>query len=486
MYTTIRVSEPKFLQNQAFINGEFVNTIKTYPVINPASLCEITETSLCGIEECNVAIEAASNAFLSFKTLTGKERATLLRKMADLMMTHQQDLAMILTTEQGKPFAEALGEVAYAASYFEWFGEEAKRVYGDIIPAHKKDARILVTKEPVGVVGAITPWNFPLAMFTRKAGAAMAAGCTVVWKPSEETPLSAYALGVIAQMAGLPKGVLNIVAGDAPAIGHALLQSKSVKKITFTGSTRVGKLLMKQAADTVKKVSLELGGNAPFLVFNSADIDAAVAGAIATKFRNTGQTCICTNRFYIQESIYDEFTQKFADAIGTLKIADGFTEGATQGPLINKMAFDKVVRHVEDAKTKGGIIRCGGKPSILGATFYEPTLIINAASDMLLAKEETFGPLAACFKFKTEDEAIQLANDTEFGLAAYFYSKDLAQIFRVASALETGMVGINDGALSTEIAPFGGVKESGMGREGSKYGVEDYINIKYMLLGGLN
>lgn len=481
-----KLSKPKLLQSDAFINGAWVKAAKTYPVKNPASLDTISDVAFCGASECEQAIEAASVAFIALQKLTGKERAVILRRISDLMLKHQKDLATILTTEQGKPFAEAMGEIVYAASYFEWFSEEAKRVYGDIIPAHKNGSQILITKEPVGVVGAITPWNFPLAMFTRKAGAAIAAGCTVVWKPSEETPLSANALAAICEMAGLPKGVLNIVSGDAPAIGGALMAAEAVKKITFTGSTRTGKLLMGQAAASVKKVSMELGGNAPFIVFDDANLDEAVAGAMASKFRNTGQTCVCANRFYVQEGIYDAFTTKFAEAILALKVADGFTEGATQGPLINQMSLNKVIAHVEDAKNKGGQIICGGKQHSLGTTFYEPTLILNASNDMILAKEETFGPVAACFKFKTEEEVIALANDTEFGLSAYFYSQNLARVFRVAKALESGMIGVNDGAISTEIAPFGGIKESGIGREGSKYGVDDYLNIKYMLLSGLN
>lgn len=480
-----KLTEKKLLQNQAHINGQWISTPTTYPIINPASGEVITEVSYCTELECDMAINAASDALIFLKKTTGKERAVFLKRIAELMMHHQKDLATILTTEQGKPFAEAMGEIVYAASYFEWFSEEAKRVYGDIIPAHKLGAKILVTKEPVGVVGAITPWNFPLAMFTRKAAAAIAAGCPVVWKPSEETPLSANALAVITQMAQLPVGVLNVISGDAPKIGAAMMQSKAVRKITFTGSTRTGKLLMKQAVDTVKKVSMELGGNAPFIVFDDADLDAAVAGAMMSKFRNTGQTCICANRFYIQAAIYDAFISKLSAAINLLKIAEGFTDGATQGPLINQLALDKVIAHVKDAEEKGATILCGGKPSSLGGTFYEPTLITNANSTMLLAKEETFGPVAACFRFNTEAEAIALANDTEFGLAAYFYSNDLARVFRVADALEVGMLGINDGIISTEIAPFGGIKESGIGREGSKYGIDDYLNIKYMLLGGL-
>ncbi len=481
----LTLKHPELLKTKAYINNNWLETAKTYPVYNPATQEIIADVAYCGASQCEQAIQAASKSFQRFKITTAKSRAFLLRRIAELMMTHQQDLATILTAEQGKPFAESLGEIAYAASYFEWFGEEAKRIYGDIIPAHKTQSKILVSKEPVGVVGAITPWNFPYAMFARKAAAAIAAGCTVVWKPSEETPLSANALAVISEMAGLPAGVLNIVSGDAPAIGQALMASNVVRKISFTGSTRTGKLLMRQAAETVKKVSMELGGNAPFIVFNDADLEAAVEGAMASKFRNTGQTCVCVNRFYIQQEVYEAFTDKLATAIARLKIGNGFEEHVTQGPLINQMAFDKVNAHVTDARNKGGKIVCGGKPALLGGTFYEPTLILNANNEMLLAREETFGPVAACFAFETEAEVIKLANHTEFGLSAYFYSRDIGRVFRVADQLEAGMVGINDGILSTEIAPFGGVKESGLGREGSKYGVDEYIYLKYMLISGL-
>jgi succinate-semialdehyde dehydrogenase/glutarate-semialdehyde dehydrogenase len=401
------------------------------------------------------------------------------------MMVHQEDLAQLLTAEQGKPLSEARGEVAYAASFLEWFAEEGKRAYGDVIPSHKPDARILVLKQPVGVVAAITPWNFPLAMVTRKLGPALAAGCTVVLKPSEETPLSAHALAVLGLEAGLPPGVINVVSGDAVAIGGAWMASEAVRKVTFTGSTRVGKLLMKQASDTLKKVSLELGGNAPFIVFDDADIDAAVTGAMASKFRNTGQTCVCVNRFFVQEGVYEAFTTKLAKAVSALKVGDGRLPGMTQGPLINQAAIDKVISHVQDALDKGAKALCGAKPNDLGGTFYEPTVLIDANAHMKMAHEETFGPVAACYKFTTEEEVVEMANTTAFGLSAYFYSKDLARVWHIAEQLEVGIVGVNEGIISTENAPFGGVKESGMGREGSHYGLDDYMELKYVLMGGL-
>jgi succinate-semialdehyde dehydrogenase/glutarate-semialdehyde dehydrogenase len=396
------------------------------------------------------------------------------------MLENLDALAERLSREQGKPLAEARGEVGYAASFLEWFAEEAKRSYGDVIPSPNPHAKIIVTREPVGVVAAITPWNFPLAMITRKAGPALAAGCTMVLKPSEETPLSAFALAVLAEKAGIPPGVFNIVSGDAVAIGGVLTESEVVRKLSFTGSTRVGKLLAKQSADTLKKLSLELGGNAPFIVFDDADIDAAVQGAMASKFRNTGQTCVCVNRFYVQDGIYDAFTRALTQAVRKMRIGD-----VEQGPLINQAALKKVEAHVADALQKGAKVLTGGKPHALGGTFYEPTVLIDASKSMLIAAEETFGPVAACFRFKTEDEAIAAANDTSFGLSAYFYTRDLARAWRVAEALESGMVGINEGILSTEVAPFGGVKQSGLGREGSKYGLDEYTELKYMMMGGL-
>lgn len=481
----MKLNNADLLQTKAFINGLWVETATSYTVLNPASLTKIAQVSKCGSDECDAAIDAAQAALTPLKKMLAKDRSAILRKIAMLMLEHKDDLATILTTEQGKNYAEAQGEIVYSAGFFEWFAEEAKRIYGDIIPATKPNTKIMVTKEAVGVVGAITPWNFPLAMFARKFAAAFAAGCPVIWKPSEETPLSANALAVICTLAGVPKGCLNIVSGDAVQIGSALMKSTKVRKITFTGSTKTGKLLMQQAADTVKKVSMELGGNAPFIVFADADLDAAVEGALQSKFRNTGQTCVCVNRFFVHDTVYDEFITKFAAKISALKIGDGFMPGITQGPLINQMAFDKVAAHVADAKLKGATIVCGGKPHDLGGLFYEPTLFANANTDMLFNREETFGPLAACIRFKTTEEVLELANDSETGLSAYFYTRDLALAFQVAEQLEVGMVGINDGIISNEVAPFGGIKESGIGREGSKYGIEEYLNIKYTLIGGL-
>lgn len=401
------------------------------------------------------------------------------------MLSNQKDLANLLSLEQGKPLAEAMGEVVYAASFLEWFGEEAKRAYGDVIPSHKADARIIVVKEAIGVVAAITPWNFPLAMVTRKVGPALAAGCTMILKPSEETPLSAFALAVLAEQAGIPAGVFNIVSGDAVAIGGALQASSVVRKLSFTGSTRTGKLLMRQAADTLKKVSLELGGNAPFIVFDDADLDAAVKGAMASKFRNTGQTCVCVNRFFIQDGVYDAFTGKLAEAVSAMRVGNALEGETEQGPLINAAALAKVEAHVGDALEKGAKLLCGGRRHALGGTFFEPTILTEAHGDMLIAQEETFGPVAACFRFTDEAEVLQRANDTPFGLSAYFYSRDIGRVWRMAEGLEAGMVGINEGIISTEVAPFGGIKESGLGREGSKYGLEDYLEIKYLLMGGL-
>ena len=409
----------------------------------------------------------------------------MLRKWFDLMLQHQDDLAKLMTVEQGKPLAESKGEVAYAAAFLEWFGEEAKRVYGDTIPGHQPDKRIFAIKQPIGVVACITPWNFPLAMITRKAGPAIAAGCTVVLKPASQTPFSALALAELAERAGIPKGVFNVVTGSAGDIGSELTSNPIVKKLSFTGSTEVGKLLMAQCAATVKKVSLELGGNAPFIVFDDADLDAAVEGAMASKYRNTGQTCVCVNRIYVQDSVYDAFAQKLTAAVAKLNPANGLETGASQGPLIDDKAVLKVEEHIADATGKGAKIVAGGKRHAKGGRFFEPTVLVDVTSSMMVAKEETFGPVAPLFRFKTEDEAIAQANDTEFGLAAYFYGRDVARVFRVAEALESGMVGINTGLISTEVAPFGGVKESGLGREGSKYGIEEYLEIKYLCLGGI-
>ena len=478
--------ETSLLRNGHYINGSWHGATDTYPVHNPATGSVIAEVAKGGGAEAQRAIDAAAAAFPAWRALTAKERSGKVRRWGELMLVHREALAELLSREQGKPLAEARGEVAYAASFLEWFAEEAKRTYGDVIPNAWPHSKILVMREPVGVVAAITPWNFPLAMITRKAAPALAAGCTMVLKPSEETPLSAFALAVLAELAGIPAGVFNIVSGDAVAIGTVLTGSSVVRKLSFTGSTRTGKLLARQCSDTLKKLSLELGGNAPFIVFDDADIDAAVRGAMASKFRNTGQTCVCVNRFYVQGGIYDAFTQALAEAVGKLRVGDAFAGDVEQGPLINQAALDKVQRHVADAVGKGARILTGGKPHELGGTFFEPTVLVNATHDMLIAQEETFGPVAACFRFETEEEAVVAANDTPFGLAAYFYTRDTARSWRVAGALESGMVGINEGIISTEVAPFGGVKESGLGREGSKYGIDEYMELKYLMLGGLH
>jgi len=480
-----RLSNQALWQTSQFIDGVWQPSNETYAVHDPANGTVIAQVARGGFEQARMAIDAASGAFKLWRKVTAAERSAKVRRWGELMLANQKDLATIMTLEQGKPFAEAMGEVVYAASFLIWFAEEARRVYGDLIPAPKPGARILVGKEPIGVVGAITPWNFPLAMVSRKAGPAIASGCTLVLKPSEETPLCALALAVLAAEAGIPSGVFNVVSGNASEIGRALMESKQVRKISFTGSTRTGKLLMRQAADTVKKVSLELGGNAPFIVFDDADIDAAVEGAMASKYRNTGQTCVCVNRFLVQRKVYDVFVAKLVTAVQALQVANGFTAGATQGPLINRSALEKVEAHVADALAQGGRLLTGGKRHALGGTFYEPTVLAEAHSGMLLANEETFGPVAACFPFDTEAEAIALANATESGLSAYFYARDIGRVWRVAEALETGMVGINEGVISTEVAPFGGVKESGLGREGSKYGIDEYLEMKYMMMGGL-
>jgi succinate-semialdehyde dehydrogenase/glutarate-semialdehyde dehydrogenase len=468
-----------------FIDGQWSSGGPTYPVLNPANGELIIDVQKAGAEETNRAIDAANRALPAWRKLTAKERSQKLKRWSELMLSNQKDLATLLSREQGKPLAEAMGEVVYAASFLEWFAEEAKRAYGDVIPSHKADARIIVVKEAIGVVAAITPWNFPLAMVTRKVGPALAAGCTMILKPSEETPLSAFALAVLAEQAGIPAGVFNIVSGDAVAIGGALQASSIVRKLSFTGSTRTGKLLMRQAAETLKKVSLELGGNAPFIVFDDADLDAAVKGAMASKFRNTGQTCVCVNRFFIQDGVYEAFTGKLAEAVAAMRVGSALDGETEQGPLINATALAKVELHVGDALEKGAKLLCGGRRHALGGTFYEPTILAEASSEMLIAQEETFGPVAACFRFKDEAEVLQKANDTPFGLSAYFYSRDIGRVWRMAEGLEAGMVGINEGIISTEVAPFGGIKESGLGREGSKYGLDDYLEIKYLLMGGL-
>ena len=439
-----------------------------------------------GADETRAAIEAAAGALDNWKARTAKERSAILRRFSGLMMEHQEDLAVLMTAEQGKPLAESRGEIAYAASFIEWFAEEAKRVYGDVIPGPLHDRRIIVLKQPIGVVASITPWNFPAAMITRKIGPALAAGCTVVCKPASQTPFSALALAELGERAGLPAGALNVVTGNAREIGGELTGNPLVRKLTFTGSTETGKLLIRQCADTVKKVSMELGGNAPFIVFDDADIDAAVDGAIAAKYRNSGQTCVCANRILIQDGVYDEFAQKFAAASGALRVGDALAGEVDQGPLIDAAAVAKIEEHIADAVDKGATVVLGGKRHQLGGTFFEPTVLTGVTSAMLVAREETFGPLAPLFRFESEDEAIAMANDTEFGLAAYAYTSDLGRSWRVPEKLEYGIVGINTGIISTEVAPFGGIKESGLGREGSKYGIDDYLEIKYVCIAGVD
>ena len=469
----------------AFIDGAWVGASSNgaIEVDNPATGERLGSVPRLGKNETRAAIAAAAHAFPAWRRKTAKERAVIMRRWFDLMMANQEDLAQLMTAEQGKPLVESRGEVGYAASFLEWFGEEAKRVYGDTIPGHQADKRIIVVKEPIGVVACITPWNFPLAMITRKAGPAVAAGCTVVLKPASQTPFSALALAELAERAGVPKGVFNVVTGSASEIGGELTSNPIVRKLSFTGSTETGKLLMAQCATTVKKLSLELGGNAPFIVFDDADLDAAVQGAMLSKYRNTGQTCVCANRLLVQATVYDAFAGKLADAVKTLKPAPGLDVTATQGPLIDDQAVEKVESHIADATSKGARVLVGGNRHALGGRFFEPTILVDVTPAMAVAREETFGPVAPLFRFKTEDEAVGLANDTEFGLAAYFYGRDVARIWRVAEALEYGIVGINTGLISTEVAPFGGVKESGLGREGSKYGLEEFLEIKYLCLG---
>lgn len=481
-----KIAMGDLLRNGHYINGAWLTGSETYAVRNPATGEVIVEVTKGSTVQAEQAVNAATKAFPAWRALTAKERSITVRRWGELMLAHKEELARLLSREQGKPLAEARGEVIYAASFLEWFAEEAKRAYGDVIPSTFTNSRIFVVREPVGVVAAITPWNFPLAMITRKAAPALAAGCTMVLKPSEETPLSAFALAVLAERAGIPAGVLNIVSGDAVAIGAVLTGSEQVRKLSFTGSTRTGKLLARQCSDTLKKLSLELGGNAPFIVFDDADIGAAVRGAIASKFRNTGQTCVCVNRFYVHSSVYEAFTEALAQAVRALSVGDAMTGDFEQGPLINRAALTKVQQHVDDAISKGARVLVGGKPHALGGTFYEPTVLANATHDMLIAQEETFGPVAACFRFDTEEEVIEAANSTPYGLSAYFYTSDAARIWRVAGALESGMVGINEGIISTEVAPFGGVKQSGLGREGSKYGLDEYLELKYLMMGGLH
>jgi succinate-semialdehyde dehydrogenase/glutarate-semialdehyde dehydrogenase len=482
-----RLSDPSLLAEQAYLAGAWTgaDSGKTLPVDNPSTGQILANVPDMGRAETARAIDAAHLAQKSWAKLTGAGRGKILRKWFELMMANQDDLATILTAEMGKPFAEAKGEVAYGAAYVEWFAEEARRIYGDVIPGHAEDKRIMVIKQPVGVVGAITPWNFPIAMITRKAAPALAVGCSFISKPAKQTPLSALALAVLAERAGMPKGVFSVITSNSSAaIGAEFCENEKVRKLSFTGSTEVGRILMRQCADQIKKVSLELGGNAPFIVFDDADLDAAVEGAIQSKFRNAGQTCVCTNRIYVQSGVYDAFADKLDTAIGKLKLGDGFAEGTTVGPLIDSAATDKVAEHIADALGKGAKLVRGGKGQA-GTTFFEPTLLTGVTQDMAVAKEETFGPLAPLFRFETVEDVIGMANDTIFGLAAYFYAKDLAKVFTVAEALEYGIVGVNTGLVSTEVAPFGGVKQSGTGREGSKYGTDDYLELKYICLGGI-
>ena len=483
----LNLKDPKLFREQCYIDGAWVaaDSKKTFPVDNPASGEIIGNVPDMGVAETKRAIEAADKAWPAWRAKTAKERAAILRKWFDLMMANQDDLGLILTSEQGKPLAEAKGEIAYGASFVEWFAEEAKRIYGDVIPQHQADKRILVLKQPIGVSAMITPWNFPNAMITRKAAPALAAGCTVVIKPAEQTPFSALAMAELAERAGIPKGVFNVITGDAPTIGKEMCANPTVRKVSFTGSTEVGRILMRQSADTIKKLSLELGGNAPFIVFDDADLDAAVEGAIASKYRNAGQTCVCANRIYVQDTVYDAFAAKLAEKVKEFKVGIGTEAGVIIGPLIDQQGMKKVEEHVADATAKGAKVMLGGKAHSRGGLFFEPTILTGVTQQMRVSNEETFGPVAPLYRFKTDDEAIAMANATEFGLAGYFYSRDIGRIFRAAEQLETGMVCVNSGILSTEVAPFGGVKQSGLGREGSKYGIEEYLEIKYLLLGGI-
>jgi succinate-semialdehyde dehydrogenase/glutarate-semialdehyde dehydrogenase len=481
------LKDPGLLRQQAYLNGIWSDADdgRSVDVVNPATGQKIGAVPLMGAAETRRAIAAAAEAWPAWRKKTAGERSAVMRKWFDLIVANTDDLALIMTTEQGKPLAEAKGEVAFGAAFIEWFAEEAKRVDGDTLQSPWPDRRIVVTREPIGVCAAITPWNFPTAMITRKAGPALAAGCPMVLKPAEATPFSALALAVLAERAGVPAGVFSVVTGAPKEIGAEMTGNPSVRKLSFTGSTAVGRLLMQQCAPTIKKLSLELGGNAPFIVFDDADLDAAVDGAIASKYRNSGQTCVCANRIYVQDGIYDAFADRLVAAVAKLKVGNGLEAGVTQGPLIEEKAVQKVEEHVADALAKGGRLLAGGKRHALGHGFFEPTVIADVTSDMQVATEETFGPLAPLFRFKTDDEAVALANNTEFGLAAYFYSRDIGRIWRVAEGLESGMVGVNTGLISNEIAPFGGVKQSGLGREGSRYGIDDYLVMKYICLGGI-
>jgi succinate-semialdehyde dehydrogenase/glutarate-semialdehyde dehydrogenase len=481
------LKDPKLFRESAYIDGAWAeaDSRARFEVDNPADGTVVGRVPNMGVAETKRAIAAAEAALPAWRALPAKERSKILRKWYELIIANADDLALILTTEQGKPLAEAKGEILYGASFVEWFAEEAKRVYGDVIPSPTNDRRLVVIKQPIGVVAAITPWNFPNAMITRKVAPGLAVGCTFVLKPAEQTPFSALALAELAERAGIPKGVLNMVTGDAPPIGQELCANPVVRKVTFTGSTEVGRILMRQSADTIKKLSLELGGNAPFIVFDDADLDAAAEGAIASKYRNAGQTCVCANRIYVQEGVYDAFAAKLAEKVKQFKVGHGTEQGVHIGPLIDAQGLAKVEEHVADAVGKGAKVILGGKRHTLGGRFYEPTLLTEVTSEMKVSREETFGPVAPLYRFKKDEDAVRLANSTEFGLAAYFYARDVGRIWKVAEALETGMVGINVGILANEVAPFGGVKQSGLGREGSKYGIEDFLEIKYLAMGGL-
>jgi len=487
---SLQLKDLSLVKRQGFIDGKWVDADSgaVFAVTDPATGQTLIEVADMGVAETQRAIDAAARALPAWRARTAKDRGVILRRWFDLIIAHTEDLAQLMTAEQGKPLAEARGEVAYGASFIEWFAEEGKRAYGDIIPTSGTDRRLMVLKQPIGVCAAITPWNFPIAMITRKVAPALAAGCTVVAKPAEATPLSALALVELAVQAGLPAGVLNLIVADAPnapAIGLALCTSPVVRKVSFTGSTEVGRILLRQSADSVKKLSLELGGNAPFIVFDDADLDAAVEGALASKYRNAGQTCVCANRIYVQDSVYEAFAAKLAAKVAQFKVGAGAEPGVQVGPLIEAAAVSKVQAHVADALAKGASLLLGGKPHALGGLFFEPTILTNVTAEMRIAREETFGPVAPLFRFKDEAEAIAMANDTEFGLAAYFYARDVGRIFRVAEALESGMVCVNSGILSNEVSPFGGVKQSGLGREGSKYGIDEYLELKYLCLAGL-
>ena len=486
--TTFSLQDQDLFRRQAYSSGQWcdADTGATLKVNNPATGEDLGTVPLMGANETRRAIDAAKEAFVQWGRKPAKERSILLRRWHDLIMANVEDLGRLMTAEQGKPLAEAKGEVAYAASFIEWFAEEAKRVYGDTIPSPWSDRRLVVIKHPIGVCAAMTPWNFPAAMITRKAGPALASGCTMVAKPASSTPFSALALAALAERAGIPAGVFNVLTGSSTAIGGEMTSNPDVRKVTFTGSTEVGRLLMKQSADTIKKLSLELGGNAPFIVFDDADLDAAVEGAIISKYRNAGQTCVCANRLYVQAGVYDNFAQKLVVAVKKLKVGNGFEPGVLQGPLIDQAAVAKVEEHIQDAVSQGARVLLGGKRHPLGQTFFEPTVLGDVTPRMKVAREETFGPVAPLFRFDTDEQAIQMANDTEFGLASYFYSRNIGRIWRAAEGLESGMVGINTGLISNEVAPFGGVKQSGLGREGSHYGIEEFVEIKYLCFGGLD